>query len=153
MRKLRERVSVRLGERERPGERAACLGAYVVTRDACNAGKSSLLELIAGRITPQGGYTIRGRVAFDNTARSLLPSNERTRTHARYFGFVTQTDYLLPKLTVRETMLFSARLRLPQMSPEQREHRVDQLLREVGQPSQSLSPIAHCCALIACIVI
>nr|KYP52347.1 ABC transporter G family member 23 [Cajanus cajan] len=47
-------------------------------------------------------------------------------------GFVAQEDNLLPMLTVKETLLFSAKFRLKEMAPKDRELRVESLLQELG---------------------
>ena len=54
----------------------------------------------------------------------------------RLSGYVMQDDQLFPMLTVRETLMFSARLRLPgSMSLEEKRERVDMLILELGLQS------------------
>ncbi|KAL8152088.1 hypothetical protein V2J09_021896 [Rumex salicifolius] len=65
------------------------------------AGKSSLLEILAGKIIPDSG------AVYVNGAQSN-PAHYR-----KISGYVTQKETLFPLLTVEETLLFSARLRLP----------------------------------------
>nr|XP_016445651.1 PREDICTED: ABC transporter G family member 25-like isoform X2 [Nicotiana tabacum] len=78
-----------------PGEILAILGPS-------GSGKSTLLNGLAGRL--QGhGYT--GTILANNRKLSK-PVLKRT-------GFVTQDDVLYPHLTVRETLIFCALLRLP----------------------------------------
>lgn len=78
-----------------PGEILAVLGPS-------GSGKSTLLNGLAGRL--QGhGYT--GTILANNRKLSK-PVLKRT-------GFVTQDDVLYPHLTVRETLIFCALLRLP----------------------------------------
>ena len=51
----------------------------------------------------------------------------------RLSGYVMQDDQLFPMLTVRETLMFSARLRLPgSMSLEEKRERVEILIDELG---------------------
>ena len=58
----------------------------------------------------------------------------------RCSGYVEQFDVQSPQLTVRETVLFSARLRLdPQKSDQDKHLFVDQVLRTL-----ELSPLADC---------
>ncbi|KAJ6979637.1 hypothetical protein NC653_027704 [Populus alba x Populus x berolinensis] len=48
-------------------------------------------------------------------------------------GFVTQYDVLLPQLTVDETLVFAAFLRLPgNISRQQRYARVEMIIKELG---------------------
>jgi len=92
---------------------------------ASGCGKTSLLNLVAHRIRPGEGV-VSGRVAFNGA----VPSPAAARATA---GYVQQADALLPLLTVRETLLFAARLRLPaDWHPAARERRVDVVLAELG---------------------
>jgi ABC-type multidrug transport system ATPase subunit len=54
----------------------------------------------------------------------------------RLVGFVFQEDLMLANLTVAETLMVVARLRLPQRAEGVRQNTVDALLSELG--------IAHC---------
>jgi hypothetical protein len=48
-------------------------------------------------------------------------------------GFVTQDDVLFPQLTVEETLVFAAFLRLPAcMSKQQKRDRVDAIIAELN---------------------
>jgi ABC-type multidrug transport system ATPase subunit len=82
--------------RARPGELFAIVGPS-------GAGKSTLLEILAGRLSP-------------SPQPDLLLLLDGAAAHSadlrRVSGYVTQQDVLFPLLTVRETLLFSARLRL-----------------------------------------
>lgn len=77
-----------------PGEILAILGPS-------GSGKSTLLSVLAGRL--QGKHS--GAV--------LANGHRLTKTVLRRTGFVTQDDVLYPHLTVRETLVFCAMLRLP----------------------------------------
>ncbi|CAL9056170.1 unnamed protein product [Musa banksii] len=77
-----------------PGEMLAILGPS-------GSGKSTLLSILAGRL--QGKHT--GTV--------LANGHRLTKSVLRRTGFVTQDDVLYPHLTVRETLVFCAMLRLP----------------------------------------
>eukprot|EP00753_Platysulcus_tardus_P022749 PLAT9965.2.p2 GENE.PLAT9965.2~~PLAT9965.2.p2 ORF type:complete len:560 (+),score=296.57 PLAT9965.2:483-2162(+) len=53
-------------------------------------------------------------------------------------GFVFQDDLLLPSLTVRETIWFSAQLRLPEkLGMDEKERRVDELIERLGLSHRS----------------
>eukprot|EP00897_Mesotaenium_endlicherianum_P001005 jgi/Mesen1/10905/ME000095S10239 len=90
------------------------------------AGKSTFLDAIAGRINPK---SLEGRI--------LVNGKEIRGSFKRLSGYVQQDDSLFKMLTVRETLMFSARLRLPSsMSRAEKEQRVETLIQELG--------LAHC---------
>uniref|UniRef100_A0A803NBV3 ABC transporter domain-containing protein n=1 Tax=Chenopodium quinoa TaxID=63459 RepID=A0A803NBV3_CHEQI len=83
------------------------------------AGKSSLLEILAGKLTPQAGsILINGNVT-------------ETANFNKISGFVTQKDMLFPLLTVEETLMFSAKLRL-KLPPSELSSKVKSLMQELG---------------------
>lgn len=95
----------------KPGEFLGILGPS-------GSGKTTLLNLIAARSehAPQSG-----QVLFNNQLRSA-----RTK---RKIGYVMQDDVFFSKLTVRETLHFTAQVRSSRnFSPEDRSHRIDDLL-------------------------
>ncbi|EKC98104.1 ATP-dependent permease [Trichosporon asahii var. asahii CBS 8904] len=100
----------------RPGEVLAIMGAS-------GAGKSTLLDILArksktGKVS--GEMYVNGRTIDNSTFR-------------RIEGFVDQEDTLLPTLTVYETVLFSALLRLPrEMSYEAKVYRTLETMNELG---------------------
>ncbi|OMO57206.1 ABC transporter-like protein [Corchorus capsularis] len=83
------------------------------------AGKSSLLEILAGKLTPQTGSIFVNQSPVDK-ARFRKVS-----------GYVTQKDNLFPLLTVEETLMFSAKLRL-RLPQAQLSSRVKSLIQELG---------------------
>ncbi|GMI97393.1 ATP-binding cassette G23 [Hibiscus trionum] len=87
-------------------------------------GKSSLLRIISGRVHDKD---------FDPCSISiddrLIASPAQLR---KICGFVAQEDDLLPLLTVRETLNFSAKFRLKDMSSKEKEERVESLMHELG---------------------
>ena len=86
-----------------PGELLAIMGPS-------GSGKSSLLSVLAGRV-PGSPHTLSGHVTCGGMRAS--------KAVRRSWGFVFQDDLLLSNLSVRETIHFSALLRLPQvLSPE-----------------------------------
>ncbi|KAI3511377.1 hypothetical protein L1887_18530 [Cichorium endivia] len=89
------------------------------------SGKSSLLHFISGRVR-------------DNTLdpKTTISLNDFPITSAsqmkKICGFVAQEDNLLPLLTVKETLMYSAKFRLTEMSSKEKEHRVECLIHELG---------------------
>ncbi|KAK7358814.1 hypothetical protein VNO77_00753 [Canavalia gladiata] len=83
------------------------------------AGKSSLLEILAGKQSPQSGSVLVNHKPVEKTQVRKLS------------GYVTQKDTLFPLLTVEETLMFSAKLRL-KLSQEQLCSRVKSLIQELG---------------------
>jgi len=82
-----------------PGEILAVLGPS-------GSGKSTLLNALAGRLHGNG-----------LTGTILANSTKLNKSVLRRTGFVTQDDILYPHLTVRETLVFCAMLRLPRTLP------------------------------------
>ncbi|XP_057840627.2 ABC transporter G family member 35-like isoform X2 [Cryptomeria japonica] len=80
----------------RPGVLTALMGVT-------GAGKTTLMDVLAGRKT--GGY-IEGDIRI-----SGFPKKQET--FARISGYCEQTDIHSPQITVRESLLYSAFLRLP----------------------------------------
>lgn len=80
----------------RPGILTALVGVS-------GAGKTTLMDVLAGRKT--GGY-IEGNISI-----SGYPKNQAT--FARISGYCEQNDIHSPHVTVYESLLFSAWLRLP----------------------------------------
>ncbi|AET04760.1 putative pleiotropic drug resistance protein PDR/CDR [Medicago truncatula] len=83
------------------------------------AGKSSLLEILAGKHRPQKGSVLLNQKPVDKSQFRKLS------------GYVTQKDTLFPLLTVEETMMFSAKLRL-KLPQQQQCSRVKSLIKELG---------------------
>ncbi|KAJ9129619.1 hypothetical protein P3X46_033767 [Hevea brasiliensis] len=66
------------------------------------SGKSTLLDALAGRLSPN--VIMTGNVLLNGKQRSI---------GCRKISYVTQEDFLLGTLSVRETLTYSAKLRLP----------------------------------------
>lgn len=86
------------------------------------SGKTSLLNVLAQRVPPK---SVSGGVFVDGSPLS--------KSFKRRMGFVFQDDMCLWNLTVRETVLFAAKLRLPQSTSEQvKDERVTELVELLG---------------------
>lgn len=95
----------------RPGVLTALMGVS-------GAGKTTLMDVLAGRKT--GGY-IEGEIRI-----SGFPKNQET--FARISGYCEQNDIHSPQVTVRESLIYSAFLRLPkEVSTEEKMVRIMQL--------------------------
>lgn len=100
----------------KPGEVMAVAGPS-------GAGKSTLLEMLAGRIKPGSGS---GSILVNGRPMDM-------QHFRRISGYVMQDDALFPMLTVRETLMYSARLRLPSAVPmKEKVARVEALMAELG---------------------
>ncbi|KAI3732109.1 hypothetical protein L1987_63306 [Smallanthus sonchifolius] len=97
-----------------PGEITAIAGPS-------GAGKTTLLEILSG-VTPP--CRLSGQVLVND--QPMNPTVFR-----RVSGYVTQEDLLFPLLTVEETLLYSARLRL-HGGLHKAKNRVSELLVELG---------------------
>ncbi|XDV50801.1 hypothetical protein PO909_019812 [Leuciscus waleckii] len=88
------------------------------------SGKTSLLDVIAGRKDPKGLKS--GQVLVDN---AIVTSDLRLCS-----AYVVQNDILMGTLTVRENLAFSANLRLSrkEYSSSDKEKRVDSVIQELG---------------------
>lgn len=104
-------------------------GTLNVIMGPSGSGKTSLLNAMALRLRnsvgtkyrPSGKLTFNGAVPSDSVIRSVC-------------SYVCQDDdALLPSLTVRETLYFSAGLRLPSfMSTEEKNRRAEEVLLKMG---------------------
>lgn len=99
-----------------PGELLAIMGAS-------GAGKTTFLDILARKNkigATSGDFYLNGEKIRDEEFRSVI-------------GFVDQEDTLLPTLTVHETILDSALLRLPKdMSRAYKEQKVEEVERQLG---------------------
>lgn len=90
---------------------------------ASGAGKSTLLDLLARK-------SKQGKIGGDILVNGKKVGDAEYR---RVVGFVDQEDTLMPTLTVYETVLYSALLRLPrEMSFADKKMRVLETMHELG---------------------
>jgi molybdate transport system ATP-binding protein len=68
------------------------------------AGKTSIVESIAGLNRPDAGHIVVGGTTLYDSARAIFQSPER-----RGIGYVFQEDRLFPHLTVRRNLLYGSR--------------------------------------------
>lgn len=97
-----------------PGEILAMLGPS-------GSGKTTLLTALGGRLTSK----LSGKITYNGQ-----PISGHIR---RLTGFVAQDDVLYPYLTVFETLLFTALLRLPKtLKKEEKVQHVENVIAELG---------------------
>jgi len=95
-------------------------GQLTVLLGPSGAGKTSLLNLLAGRSQygPSGGT-----MTFDGAPRS--------RRLRRQLAYCMQEDIFSPRLTVSETLQFTARLRIRGLSRTERDARVTSVIKQL----------------------
>ncbi|XP_031125372.1 ABC transporter G family member 14-like [Ipomoea triloba] len=97
-----------------PGEILAMLGPS-------GSGKTTLLTALGGRLYGK----LSGKITYN--------SQPFSGSIKRLTGFVAQDDVLYPHLTVKETLLFTALLRLPQsLTREEKTQHVESVITELG---------------------
>lgn len=85
-------------------------------------GKTTLLDALAGRLAKNAQST-----------GEILVNGHKAQLNYGRAAYVTQDDVLIGTLTVRETLLFAAKLRLPlSMTSAEKEAVVDAVLSEMG---------------------
>ncbi|KAJ3412648.1 hypothetical protein HDV05_000398 [Chytridiales sp. JEL 0842] len=100
----------------KPGEVVAILGGS-------GAGKTTLLNYLSGRV---GVGTMKGEVLVNGMPRKKAAWRRTT-------GFVEQIEVMYQNLTVKETLTYAARLRLPSSIPESdKAERVQSVIAELG---------------------
>jgi hypothetical protein len=78
----------------------------LICENCSGAGKTTLVDVLAGRVDYSGSYTMNGQDV----------SAELVRKKSAY---VQQEDMFFPYLTVREHLWFQAQLRLPSTMPQE----------------------------------
>ena len=100
-------------------------GEFTAIVGPSGSGKTTLLNIIGGLDLPTAG-TIR----VDDTDITTLTDNQLIDFRQKKIGFVFQSFNLIPVLTVAENAEFV--MLLQKRPKEERQHRVDDLLRSVG---------------------
>jgi putative ABC transport system ATP-binding protein len=112
-------------------------GSSLAITGPSGCGKSTLLSLIGGLEVPDSG-----RVMVGKSEISHLPERKRAQLRKRQFGFVFQSDNLLPFLTAVENVAqqFALRAARPTRS-----------IPETGTPSTATRTLAFCYELLAAV--
>ncbi|CAJ1961665.1 unnamed protein product [Cylindrotheca closterium] len=96
------------------------------------AGKTSLLNILAGRAKSRGALSVESDIRLNNY--QVDPTDISVRKN---IAFVAQDDSLMVTQTPREAIYFSAKLRLPKSTKEEEIlNLVDSMLEELG--------LSHC---------
>lgn len=119
-----------------PGEMVAIMGPN-------GSGKTTLLNILAGRVL-RGEIYGKIEIGFDGhplqgNADHLVFNDddslhwqERPPCWKRMMSYVEQESSLYPTLTVKETILFTAHLKLEEPDPNIRERKCDRLMEQFG---------------------
>eukprot|EP01084_Bolivina_argentea_P317280 550098_1 len=113
-------------------------GVFMAIMGGTAAGKSTLLNALSGR-TNLNQYNVTGNLSINNTQfkctnQSIMKS---------LCSFVPQSDILCPTQTVRETLLFYAKLKLHNKSSEKQIKRVEYLIEALHLDSCADSVIGY----------
>ena len=88
----------------------AHMGELVGVLGPSGCGKTTMLSILAGSVSSLSASSkVRGHITLDGERRRAWAS--------RLVAYVPQFDFLLPTLTVAETLRYSAQLRLPAATP------------------------------------
>ncbi|GAM25684.1 hypothetical protein SAMD00019534_088590 [Acytostelium subglobosum LB1] len=97
-------------------------GEMMAIMGPSGAGKTTLLDILAHRLQING----TGEMMLNGVKANY-------KVFKRNSGYVTQSDTLSPSMTVRETLTFYARLKMPRDMPhEEKMKKVDDVIQEVG---------------------
>ena len=88
------------------------------------SGKTTLLNALAGQVPQTKGMRLEGEVELNGTPQG--------RSHV-CIGYVQQEDLFFSQLTVHETLMTAAQLRLPSSNPRDRAAQyVDSIITRLG---------------------
>lgn len=99
-------------------------GEFLAIMGTSGAGKTTLLNLISGKEKSSASLKYRGSIEANG-------QNIDSINYAKYVGYVTQEDVLLDLLTVRESIIFAARLKTSGPD-EEKLRKTDNLIEELN---------------------
>jgi len=103
-------------------------GRMLAIMGPSGSGKTSLLNALAGQVKATKGAQLTGRLMLNGRTLGGGAASDETRQ-----AYVRQEDIFYSQMTVRETLMFSARLRLPRDVPiAEKAARVDSLIQKLG---------------------
>lgn len=105
----------------------------LVIEGASGAGKTTILNCLAGIVTPDdGSIVIDGNVVFSHTDKVNIPAEKRN------IGYLFQNYALFPHMTVRENVLYGLKNRKAYRNRQQRK----EMLEYAGHMMETLG-ISH----------
>ena len=112
----------------------AAPGQATFIMGSSGAGKTSLLNILADRVTSATNTWLSGNILFNDE----VPVNKES--FQKYAAYVMQDDVLFATFTVREALTFAARLKL-KVSEHEQNLLVDQIIQDLGMGHISGSQI------------
>ncbi|KAI8911576.1 P-loop containing nucleoside triphosphate hydrolase protein [Gorgonomyces haynaldii] len=97
-------------------------GQVIAIMGGSGSGKTTLLHCLAGRTVDS---SVQGQLLFNDKDTKPFYDNGSV-------GYVQQHDYLMPYLTVRETLRYNARLKLNGLSAIEQNQLVEEVIMELG---------------------
>ena len=88
------------------------------------SGKTSLLSLLSGRISAQPNIQVSGEITINNVLINSFNNNQ-------YLKYVLQEDWLFPTQTVRESLIFAGRLKVPHVPYSEILDRVNYIIKSL----------------------
>ena len=93
---------------------------------ASGAGKTSLLNILSDRISLKNGDILKNEIYLNDTVR-VNDDNFR-----RVSAYVMQDDILYQHFIPREALSFAANMKISNLSEEERQNRIDTLVKDLG---------------------
>ena len=107
---------------------AAAPGRMLAIMGPSGSGKTSLLNALAGQVKGGSSASLTGKLMIDGNVCGGANHVAGLRV-----AYVRQEDIFYTQMTVKETLLFAARLRLPARVPlAEKERRVDELIEKLA---------------------
>jgi ABC-type multidrug transport system ATPase subunit len=97
-------------------------GQVVGIMGSSGSGKTTLLNALSGRSLTDH---MQGNILFNNSDSAFFHRNQMT-------AYVQQNDYLMPYLTVRECLQYTAELRLGSLSRKEKYRAAQDVILELG---------------------
>jgi ABC-type multidrug transport system ATPase subunit len=95
-------------------------GEFVAVMGGSGTGKTTLLNLLSGRLTPQSGEVFINNISIDDA--------EQRESLLQEIGFVPQVDLLNEELSIQQNLMYNTRLCRDDLTPEEQLTKVDALL-------------------------
>ncbi|CDW80485.1 abc transporter family protein [Stylonychia lemnae] len=110
-------------------------GQTLYIMGSSGAGKTSLLNILSDRATSTRGNKLSGKVMINDTT----PLTQDI--FGSLAGYVMQDDILFHHYSPRQSLRFAARMKLNEISEEEQDKRVEELLEELGLKASADTPV------------